>query len=276
MEEQLLISAIVVLFKPSDKIYQNIQSYAEKLERLYVVDNSPEPSIVAEKLLQKEKVELLSSSVNIGLAEAYNLGLKSAQRDGFQWLMTMDQDSFFEPGQLENYLGDFAQAGKEKLAIYVPLHNPKFLSREKNKPVTVAMSSASIVNVEFALKTGGFDSALFIDEVDHEFCLRAWLDGYAVLQDCGVYVEHRLGEDLEDGRKKYSGTRLYYMVRNHLYLRKKYAELYPDYFGERDRYMRKFILRQLWYHKRKLYRTVMVLRGIGDYLLGRMGKRVSF
>ncbi len=276
MEERLLISAVVVLFKPSDETYQNIQSYIRKVERLYVVDNSPEPSEIVDRLLQEEKVKLLSSSVNIGLAEAYNLGLKSAQQDGCRWLMTMDQDSFFKSKQLKRFFLYFSQVSKESLGVYAPLHNPKFLSIEREKSVTVLMSSASIINVVAALEAGGFDEALFIDEVDHEFCLRAGLSGYAVLQNCQVYVDHKLGENLQNGKKKYSGTRLYYMVRNHLYIRKKYEEAYPDYFNERDRYMRKFIAGQLRHHQRKLHRTAMVFLGIWDYIWGRMGKRVMF
>ncbi len=271
-----MISALVVLFKPSPKVYENIQTYLDKVVCLYIVDNSPSPSGTTKKLMSEEKVKLLSTSMNIGIAEAYNLGLERAYQDGYHWLMTMDQDSFFEPHQVERFFEDFFQVLKNNLGIYAPLHNPKFLSQEEDRRVPVVMSSASIVNSDMALDLGGFDSALFIDEVDHEFCMRIQQRGYLVLQDSRVFVNHTLGKKEENGRKKYSATRLYYMVRNHLYIKKKYQKFYPDYFKKRSSYMRSFIFGQLIHHKRKLYRSAVLLAAAKDYYFKKMGKRYEF
>ena len=271
-----MISAVVVLFKPADNVYQNIMSYLHKVDRLYLIDNSPILSDISKKLQKAKSVELLSSLDNIGLAEAYNLALKKAHRDSYRWLMTMDQDSFFEPQQLESYLEDFDRVSKERLALYAPLHNPKFIRDESERSVLTVMSSGSIVNVEYALGVDAFDTALFIDEVDHEFCLRLGENGYTLLQNPRVYIDHQLGEDLENGRKKYSATRLYYMVRNYLYLKKRYKKEYPDFFAERDIYMRRFISGQVVYHRNRLRRIVMIGAAFRDYYLGRMGKRMAF
>lgn len=271
-----MIPAIVVLFKPSPDVYQNIETYLDRVACLYVVDNSPIPSSASERLLEEEKVKLLSSSKNIGIAEAYNLGLESAHCDGYHWLITMDQDSFFEPHQMERFLEDFSQVQKDNLGIYAPLHNVKFLSQEEDKQVLVAMSSGSIVNIELALDSGGFDSALFIDEVDHEFCLRIQQKDCLVIQNSRVFVNHSLGKMEENGRKKYSATRLYYMTRNHYYIKKRYQYLYPDYFEKRISYIRSFLIGQILHHKHKFHRTVMIFAGVKDYCLKRMGKRYEF
>ena len=271
-----MIPAIVVLFKPSPDVYQNIKTYLDKVACLYVVDNSPAPSSVLGRLMEQGKVELLSSSRNIGIAEAYNLGLESAHRDGYHWLMTMDQDSSFKLEQLECFFEAFAEVKKDNLSLYAPLHNPKFLSGEGDKPVVAAMSSGSIVNVNTALKVGAFDTALFIDEVDHEFCLHIQQKGYAVIQNSRVFVNHSLGKTEENGKKKYSATRLYYMTRNHLYIKKKYYHLYPDYFKKRLSYMRRFLIGQILHHEHKFHRTVMIFAGIKDCCLKKMGMRYEF
>ncbi len=271
-----MISALVVLFKPSPEVYRNIQTYMDKVVCLYIIDNSPSLSETAERLLKEEKVELLSSSTNIGIAEAYNLGLKRAYQDGYHWLMTMDQDSFFELHQIERFLEDFFQVQKNNLGIYAPLHNAKFISQEEDKPVLVVMSSGSIVNTESALESGGFDSDLFIDEIDHEFCLRIQKKDYLVIQNSRVFINHFLGKIGENGRKKYSATRLYYITRNHFYVKKRYQHLYPDYFEKRVVYMRSFLTEQVLYHEHKLHRSAMILAGIKDYFLKRMGKRYEF
>ncbi len=271
-----MIVALTVLFKPSPEVYRNIRTYLDEVNYLYLVDNSPDTSSLLEKLLLEEKVKLLSSSINLGIAEAYNLGLQNAYKDGYHWLMTMDQDSFFEFGQINNFLEDFSRVPKNNLGIYAPLHNPKFLSRQKDEPVSIVMSSASIVNVDMALKLGSFDKALFIDEVDHEFCLKIQKNDFIVLQNRSVYLNHCLGREIRKGLKKYSSTRLYYMTRNHLYIKNKYQHLYPLYFKKRISYMRKFLFGQLFNHENKLHRTMMIFLGIRDYYLGKMGKRYEF
>lgn len=271
-----MIPAVVVLFKPSPDVYQNIETYLDRVACLYVIDNSPTLSSVSERLLKEGKVKLLSSSRNIGIAEAYNLGLKSAHCDGYHWLMTMDQDSRFEPQQIEYFFKEFARVKKDNLGLYAPLHNPKFLSREGDKLVTVAMSSGSIVNIDAALKFGAFDTALFIDEVDHEFCLRIQQEGYRVIQNSRAFLNHSLGKTEENGRKKYSSTRLYYMTRNHFYVKKRYHHLYPDYFKKRSEYIRNFIFGQLVHSRHKWHRSTMVMVALRDYYFKRMGKRYEF
>ncbi len=271
-----MISVVTVLFNPSHEVYKNIQTYLDKVSYFYVIDNSPSLSHTAEKLLKEDKVKLLSSSANIGVAEAYNLGLERANQDGYCWLMTMDQDSFFESSQVEHFFMDFEKAQKKNLGIYAPIHNPKFLSQKEDKQVFTVMSSASIINVNLALSVGGFDRALFIDEVDYEFCMRIQQKDFIILQNSQVFLNHSLGKTEDGGRKKYSATRLYYMTRNHLYIKKKYQHLYPDYFEIRATYMRSFLVWQVLYHRRKLHRSAMIFLGIKDYFLKRMSKRYEF
>lgn len=270
-----MFPAIVVLFKPASDDYKNIKSYLGRVDRLYLVDNSPSPSALCESLQQEEKVTLLSLGKNLGIAEAYNLGLRQAKQDGYRWLMTMDQDSFFDRDQLESLIREFARTKKGRLGIYAPLHNSKFLSQEGDKQVFVVMSSASIVNVEAVVSLGGFDRKLFIDEVDHEICIRLHKNGYSIVQNQRVFVNHSLGRKLVNGKKKYSAARLYYMVRNHLYMRRKYRHSYSDYLRKRGEYMRKFLFEQLLFQDRKFHRIKMLCAAIADFYSNKMGKRVE-
>ena len=270
-----MISSITVLFKPLAENFQNIESYLSRVDLLYLVDNTPGGSMIPDWLLRKSKVIILSSSVNLGIADAYNLALKRAVSDGCKWLMTMDQDSYFKPEQIDRFFNDFFRSDHYSLGIYAPLHNKKFIAKKSEKTVTVVMSSGSIVNVGAAVKAGLFDSSLYIDEVDHEMSLRLQRKGYSVLQNRRAYLSHLLGR-IEDGITYYSATRLYYMTRNNLYLGRLYREDYPDYFAKRDRYMRRFLLSQVIRHRNRFQRSLMVFAGVRDYYLGRMGKRYEF
>jgi len=270
----MIDAAIVVLFKPADNYFEAICSYADAVKMLYIVDNSPEPSGLLQKLRNLKQAKILASGKNIGIASAYNLALDQAVKDGYHWLVTMDQDSSFDVVQLKRFIDHFEEHKREEVGVYVPLHHPKFVSSLLPQSKESVMSSASIVNIEAAAKIGGFDEKLFIDEVDHDFCLRLKSAGFIILEDQGTYVHHRLGErNPITNRVDYPPERLYYMVRNFLYVAKRQKKSYPLFFRERSVYLMKFLFRQVVYGRDKRERIKMIILGIRDYYRQRMGYR---
>ena len=93
------------------------------------------------------------------------------------------------------------------------------------------LSSGSLVPLEVIDDVGGMEEALFIDQVDTEWCLRARAKGYRVFGACGAVLEHRLGEALFRiwfGRwrhlPRHKPFRYYYIFRNSVHLfRREYA-----------------------------------------------------
>ena len=120
---------------------------------------------------------------------------------------------------------------------------------QKNKPktnnfhpVVTTITSGSLLNIEICKKLGGFDEKLFIDEVDFDYCYRCILAGYKIYQFDHVYLTHRIGKSIKTGyfsvikrsnRVVHNPTRVYYMVRNHLYMSSKYAKSFPEEFSQR-------------------------------------------
>ena len=249
------------------------------MQKVYLIDNS-ETSDQHLEQLDTDRVEILSKGTNLGIAKALNMALSQAKTDGFKWILTMDQDSFFEPKQFTEFLRNFAQAIDSELSLYAPLHNPKFLSKRdsvEDKEVLIVMSSANIVNIDKALSIGGYDEALFIDEVDHDFCLRLKKRGYCIVQNQNCYVQHSLGcVDASLGMKHYASERLYYMLRNYLYIRKKHQGTFLAFFKERDRYLLKFLYQQVIYIKPRFKRVRYLYQALSDYRAKKMGYRVHF
>ena len=76
------------------------------------------------------------------------------------------------------------------------------------------------------------DEKLFIDGVDTDFCIHSFEKGYQTLLVNEFSLRHQLGEEKKvmtpllksTFRKFHNPTRLYYIVRNHLYLRSKYPK----------------------------------------------------
>ena len=275
------IAAVVLLFHPSEEVLSHIESYREHVDRLYVIDNTDEADLSAsmrEKLLTLPHVTLIHQYENIGVAKALNLALNAAEKEGFTWLLTMDQDSWFDAKVLADYLAHFIVCEKDaSLGLFSPLHNAKFVDHSLKIPCTkveTVLSSGNLVSVKAALEAGGYDEALFIDEVDHAFCFSLQKHGYAVYMDHTVYVNHMLGTPFGTygNIKLYASERLYYMLRNYLYLKENYADSFPEFFHKRDRYLVTFFMKQLLFGKERIKNISMLKKGYSDYKRGIYGK----
>ena len=267
------IAAVVLLFKPGEEVLSHVESYKRSVEHLYIVDNTEEDALstdVCENLLLAPQTTLIHSSENIGIAKAYNLVLLQAKKDGYAWLLTMDQDSFFDHEALKIYLQHFTLLNKQNVALVSPLHNPKFVNSSLSEPYIkceTVLSSGNLVNVDAALDAGSFDERLFIDEVDHAFCFELQCHRYKILQDQTVYLNHMLGKTFSKrgNIKLYPPLRIYYMLRNYLYLKQDYLSEFPNFFEERDWYLFKFFMKQLLFSKERISHLKMMKRGYKDY-----------
>lgn len=72
-----LIAGIIVLYNPTEEVFENIQSYINDIDALYILDNTdtPTPNIL-EGLRNIEKAKYFSMNGNKGLAYALDYGVK--------------------------------------------------------------------------------------------------------------------------------------------------------------------------------------------------------
>lgn len=103
------LAVAVILYKPEelgiDKVKTNIESYASYSDIIYVVDNSPEEAISNREIANSiGKCVYIYNGNKGGIAGAQNKACWQAIKDGYEWLMTMDQDSIFEPEQIKAYM----------------------------------------------------------------------------------------------------------------------------------------------------------------------------
>lgn len=99
------IAAVVILYKPEeiglDIIKSNILSYSGHVDKLYLIDNSPSPSSALKD--EFDGCFYYHNNNKNGIAGAQNYGCKKAKEDGYEWVMTMDQDSRFDEEQISKY-----------------------------------------------------------------------------------------------------------------------------------------------------------------------------
>ena len=281
------ICGVVTLFNPTNAHISNIGTYIGALGVLYVIDNShPQNKEVWNGIRSRyDKVELLSYGKNIGIAAALNLAIARAEDDGYVLLMTMDQDSYFEEEQLLKYLKSLSEISFDQVAIASPAHlESEYVDSEHvvYERVEDVATSGNVINLPVARMVGLFNEALFIDSVDHDYCLRANMLGYDILQSSNCYLCHCIGEPYSGallGFKKtfyiHSPKRMYFIVRNTLYIKSRYETHFPKYARKYTKRMFERASKCIRYSHRRWEYLRYIVMALSDYFLGRYGNRVN-
>lgn len=284
------IAGVVVLYNPDNKVFENINTYLPFLEKLFVVDNSNKYNEeLINELKNIEKVVYISLNGNQGIAKALNQGAESAINKGFSWCLTMDQDSCFDVQGIDTLIKSLHKIENlDKTAIIASSY-----SNEENKQPKgdlfdyqerfCVITSGNLLNLAIYQKLGGFLEKLFIDQVDHEYCLRAKKHRYKIIQLKNVYLNHSLGKVLKLDPKAFLGhrsgyislhspIRVYYQTRNQWYVWNQYFLRFPLYMAK-DMYKEHVrLLRNLVYNEgHRLKIATSIIKGTFHFLIGKMG-----
>ena len=281
------LCGVVILYHPDAEVFENIRSYASVLEKLWVFDNS-ESNLqdLSATLAGVANLEWIQDGVNAGIGSRINTAIDGARQAGYEWLLTMDQDSCFTEPNLEAYLTALSALDTRNRRIAMVgiaySHEGKtpdtsVVWRESLELVT----SGSFVHLTAIAAVGGMNEQLFIDEVDSDFVYKAVLSGWEVLVADGVYMTHQLGERKMvrsvktrrwSNRGLHSPLRLYYITRNFLWIRKVYGSHFPDLFRIRAQRIVNMYKNNLLYHPQRFLMIRMILKGYIDFKRNRTGK----
>jgi rhamnosyltransferase len=233
----LKLAGVVILYHPDvSKTLENMASYAHQLDKLYIIDNS-EPACFERSIAFSSfnvTVEYIANGVNEGISKRLNQAAHKAIAEGYDFLLTMDQDSCFEVGAFEKYkslVNEHLLSNENrnlKVAQFGVNSDPKHIHISEQHIITNNLiTSGTILNLSIFKKVGDFDENLFIDFVDVEYSLRAAYLGYQNWILPNVIMKHSLGF-LKMGRSLFNfkktprilhaPIRVYYMVRNGWYM----------------------------------------------------------
>lgn len=287
------ISGVVVLYNPDKKVLDNIKTYINLLDNLYVVDNSPIPNDNSKKFRDK-KIKYISNNGNKGIAFALNVGADLALKNGSEWLLTMDQDSSFQNGSLEKMISFLKEINKntimsesldlsyDKIGILSALQRTKLNKNDKLSGVSyplVVMTSGNLVNLKAYKKIKGFKDWFFIDAVDFDFCLNLKKNGYEVIQMNTAELNHNLGDTTEKkilGKTIYvtnhNPVRRYYITRNRHYLYDLYKDDYLDYCVLELSRTKHELIKIILFEKDKIEKLRYIYKGYRDYKKGIKGE----
>lgn len=277
-----MISGVVILYNPEYEVIENIRCTADQADTLFVIDNSPSINVdLVERIKNIEKVRYIGNGKNLGLAKALNMGAAKAIEQGSAYLLTMDQDSRPAPDMVARMLACLAVYEQAEVGIVSPCHVIRNMPRPERtgcREVLVAMTSGNLLNLEVYKKVGPFEEELFVDYIDHEYCLRLHRQGFKVIEAPAARLEHGLGDIVtRDFRiKRFSVTnhspfRRYFMTRNRFYVMRKYKTEFREYYRQQLRAFLDELAGILFFEKQKLQKFRMVLKGYLDYKRGVTG-----
>lgn len=278
------IAAVVVLYNPDESVGNNILSYASSLDYLIVVDNSDHPSSSLSSLteLLTCKVEFIHFGKNMGIAKALNDGCRKAIEMGATWIMTMDQDSYFPDTEVVKYLALIPEFSTRNIQIAGPNHEQNTNFTAALEEVNSVITSGCIFQKTVFESVKGFKEFLFIDEVDHEFCYNAKSKGFRIFKCNQIVLEHQLGtrRKLNLGSKQFSRVlhnpqRIYFMVRNALYIKKHFGKTYPEELSIKTKDLLHRIKNNVLFGNHRLKTIRYIFKALIDAKTGRFGNPFS-
>ena len=276
---------VVVTYNPDAGLTGRLAAIVPQVGRVIVVDNGSNLAVGPRVPMN---VELIEVGRNAGIATALNIGVAAAVAGGFDWVLTMDQDSRVHDDIVEGLTAVYhAHPDPDRVGVVAA----NFIDAHRGRPFAgtngssrlfieqpVAITSGSLMSVAAMKQVGPFRDDYFIDFVDHEYCLRMRRRGWIILYSTRPLLDHAIGHPtthrflwMRPTTSNHSPARRYYITRNRLVT--DWANL-----GDEPR----SVITDLWritgeigvlilLEDQKWAKVKAICRGIVDAMRGRMG-----
>lgn len=283
------VCAVVVAFHPSQGLEMLLDTILPQVRSLVVIDNTP-PTDRIRRIglpeLMGRNVLLIENTENIGVGAALNQGLEHALQQGCEWLLTLDQDSRCHEDLVATLLAAREACAPPPVIVgsnYLDPRNGVTKVKQDNMPEFVdqitVITSGTLVDVRFAKAIGGFRSDYFIDQLDHEFCLRARANGGRVVISSKVVMLHSVGEaggawlPVLGYFPNHSALRKYYIARNSLVTIVRYWRYEPGWCCRRAARLLVGLPFMLLLERQRTTKFRAFCMGVSDGAHRRMGPR---
>lgn len=238
MKNRVLTS--FVTYNPNiERLIKAMKSVESQTDCMIIVDNgSSNISQIEKATINFTNVNLVKNKRNEGIARALNQAVQIAYLKGFDWVLTMDQDSEAPRNLINRYL-DVLETNEDVGILTLKIKRNASDVIDTSASITEVdrcITSGSLMNLMAMREVGNFDESMFIDWVDHDICKKIKLGGYKIIRVDDLVLDHELGpqstikftEFLNHFigsrvlRKPHSAFRTYYYVRNGIYYIRKY------------------------------------------------------
>lgn len=229
----------IITYNPNIKrLKENIGAVFNQVDYVLIFDNgSKNFRQINDCIIMYDNASAYENAANSGIAHALNYIMDYAVSNGYDWVLSLDQDTVIYDKLIHNYIKYLYIDKIGALTCNYIDRNTKeleFVLSEKPVEVLGGISSGLFMSVSAFTDTAGYDEKMFIDNVDYDICNALRLSGYRIVRIPYVGFLHELGNSriIKIGRKKikitnHSSFRRYYIFRNTIYIARKY----PDYYN---------------------------------------------
>jgi rhamnosyltransferase len=272
-------ASVTILFHPQKtELINAVNTYAPNCSHCIFIDNTPTPDLTLESLLKANfgnKVIYKPLNENKGIAYALNQGFELADVLQMKYVLTMDQDSWFDTDEFFKLICTTSfhkNTAIVSASMYKPAHSLKTYSADWWKASAI-ITSGNWVNLLAWKDVTGFQEDWFIDEIDHDFCLRLLKKNWTLLTSKKVLLSHQLGNKtschwLITGRKMnitlHSPERTYYIIRNSIFLIKRHGLKNPLFAMNRKKMLLTKLILILALYPNKLKYVKYYMLGVKD------------
>lgn len=285
------ICAIVTTYRPELYLVECVRRLVPQVAEIIIVDDGASEANV-EKLSQwfdgVAKVTLWHQPANSGIAAALNIGVKIAQERGYEWVVTLDDDSIPDSDMLERLCEHLSQiGGLRPVGIIGMSRAPRNCTTQTHERTTSPVcldkrgiiTSGSLFSLQTFVLVGPFREEFFIDSVDYDFCMRVRAKGLRVIQVQEYGFKHSLGQNerfqlgiFTFNSESHSPARLYYASRNSTILAAEYFLRDPLFTFALVLSQFKTVMRIMFLQKNKRMKLIAIIRGLVAVLKQKMGK----
>jgi rhamnosyltransferase len=237
-ESLMQTASLTILFYPQkNNLIEAVNTYAPNCSHCIFIDNTPSPDPTLESSLKTkfgEKIIYKALHENKGIAFALNRGFEMAEALQMKYVLTMDQDSWYDTDEFFKQISSTIFP-KNIAIVSASMYKParSLTSYDSNWWNTSAViTSGNWVYLLAWKDVDGFQEDWFIDEIDHDFCLRLRKKNWSLLTSKKMLLNHQLGNKtncqwLLIGKKMnitlHNPERTYYIIRNSIFLIKRHG-----------------------------------------------------
>ena len=289
------ICAIFTTYFPEGEFIDHLMVIQPQVDGVIIVDNTFNQNLaVLQQLFKCKNLFLIQNQQNVGVAQALNQGIRKAAELGFDWVLTLDQDSISDPNLVETYAKFLASYPAPKSVGIITanykdkytgmLGFPRLIANQQGwAEVPTMITAGSFFSIETFNAAGGFREEFFMDWADYDFCLKVRRTGRHNFVYLTPLLIHSIGRQtthyllfIKLHANNHSPFRCYLIGRNLTVL-------------IRENFFKEFLW-TIFYIAILLYKPVSVIlwesekkaklglffEGIKDAILGNMSKHLAF
>lgn len=268
------IAAGIVIFNPDiNRLRENINSISNQVNEVILFNNGG----IETDVINSFNSTILSDSGNrnVGIAKALNEICEYAVGHGYDWVITLDQDSVVSPDLIMKFS---SYMHLSDVAIICPrivdrnIHIESVHIEQPYEYTEFCITSASLVRLSAWKAVGGFWNELFIDMVDFDFCWSIIEYGYKILKVNNATILHEIGhgknvtfKNKKDAVYNHPAVRCYYIARNNIAVGRKHKKLKQCI---RWTLKRMYLIARYENHRAKKF--LYIVKGVVHGIIGRL------